>query len=70
MCLVDTHNAMIDVIRFPHFNEMTSNQPIWDTHPAKLLLQDDIKNKLNNNMPPKVLHQTCPEYLEFNLPTF
>lgn len=54
----------------PRSTHNERGDPIWDTHPAKLLLRDDVKDKKHKSMTPSALHETRPEYKQFRLKTF
>ena len=43
---------------------------VFDLHPAKALLQADMKNKKHEGMTPSALQKTRPEYLEFSKEKF
>jgi hypothetical protein len=45
-------------------------QPIFDVHPAKPLLQEDVRMKRHLEMSPMVLKTTRREYGDFDLQTF
>jgi hypothetical protein len=45
-------------------------QPFWDTHPAKKLLVDELKNGVHIGREPQAIRATRDEYKEFNLDTF
>jgi len=45
-------------------------EPLWDTHPAKELLKDDIKNKKHVGKTPRQLRRTRREYKAFKLRVF
>ena len=55
---------------FPCPEKALHGQPIWHIHPAKELLKQGVKSKLNEFMTPKYLQMTCLEYKEFDLHTF
>lgn len=42
-------------------------QPVWHIHPAKELIEKDVKNKLHESMTPKYLWIACAEYQAFDL---
>jgi len=59
-----------DIIRNPR-PEMTSRgYPFWDTHPARALLDKDVKDGKADSMKPKKLQQTKAAYKAFPLVVF
>lgn len=44
--------------------------PYWDTHPAKELLREDVKNGVTDCVTPKVLWESSAEYQQFPLHVF
>ena len=57
-------------LAFPR-NEMTSRGELyWDTHPANFLLQEDVKNGVDETLTPQELRKTRKEYQEFTPATF
>lgn len=46
-------------------NEPLRNYPLWHEHEASRLLEEDLKNNLNEGMLPAEFQQTRPEYCEF-----
>ncbi len=46
-----------------HYNHR--GEPVFDLHPAKMLLRDDVKNKRHTNMVPSVFQTTHLEYMVF-----
>ncbi len=55
---------------FPCPEKTLHGQPFWHIHPAKKLLEKDVKNKVHERMTPKYLRMTRSEYQEFDLRTF
>ncbi len=52
-------------------NEITKRgYPFWDTHKAKVLLTEDVKNHLHKTMRPKELYYLRAEYQDFPLSCF
>jgi hypothetical protein len=52
-------------------NELTNKGvPFWDVHPAKQLLEKDVKDGVAAELKPKKLWSTRPEYKEFTLKIF
>lgn len=70
--IVTEDNMIIkaELKNFPRPEKTNRGQPFWDTHPAKLLLREDVKVGKHLEMKPHILHQTRPEYKAFNLKTF
>jgi hypothetical protein len=50
---------------FPRQKHNKRGEPVFDVSAAKLLLKEDIKNKLHTTMFPSELQKTRPEYAAF-----
>ncbi|KAL7491327.1 LOW QUALITY PROTEIN: hypothetical protein ACHAWT_000859 [Skeletonema menzelii] len=58
-----------ELTNFPRPSKTNRGEPFWDTHPAKLLLREDVKAGKHLEMKPKTLQQTRSEYKAFKLRT-
>ena len=72
VAIVAEDNMIIEaeLQNFPRSGKTNRGEPFWDTHPAKLLLREDVKAGKHLDMKPQVLHQTRPDYQAFSLKTF
>ena len=67
------HEAFLhdtDLCPLPTHHLGRRNQPIFDRHPAKRLLRQDIENKKHVGMFPSAFQQTRPECGQFDAKTF
>ena len=69
--------SMNDLKAYEHYCHMnpskthdSNGQLIFDAHPAKLLLREDIKIGKQKTMPPAALQGTRKEYCDFPLSIF
>lgn len=65
------HAAYLEHIeKYPRQTHNTRGELVFDVHPAKLLLREDIKNNLHELMTAKELQATRPEYTGFKAKKF
>ena len=57
-------------LAFPREELTCHGYPFWDTHPARALLEYDVKNGTADGCSPKELRETRAEYLDFPLDIF
>jgi hypothetical protein len=55
---------------FPRNATTERGEPFWDTHPAKKLLEEDVKLGRVSNRQPKDIQQDFQEYKDFKPSTF
>ena len=54
-----------DLSLFPRKMRNQRGERVFDLHPAKPLLREDIRMKKHTQMKPSELRMTCPEYQDF-----
>jgi hypothetical protein len=76
-CVEFEDRAAIDAEAFAHDRALHPfpllnfrGEPQWPDSVAEMLLNGDIDDGLNAQMPPRVLHQSRVEYQEYSLSTF
>lgn len=72
VAIVAEDNMIIEdeLQKFLRPEKTNRGEPFWDTHPAKLLLREDVIAGKHIEMKPQSLHKTRPEYTAFSLKTF
>lgn len=59
-----------DLKNYPPKSTDANGKPLWDCHPAKLLLRKDVAERKNKTMKPKQLQASRDEYKDFPLEKF
>ena len=59
-----------DLKLFPPKSKRADGTPLWDSHPAKYLLREDVAAMKHTKMKPSQLRLTRDEYKEFGLKEF
>lgn len=57
-------------LAFPRGKKTSRGEPYWDTHPANLLLQEDVRSGVVDELDPAQLYASRAEYQAFKLKTF
>jgi len=69
-----TSTAAIALANFRKLNPKkkydAKGRPLWDGHPAQVLLKEDVKNKRHKGVRPSAFRLTRKEYQEFELDVF